>query len=1411
MEFSPPGWLQKVKPTILALHQIVHSNISSLKYLFHHMSSSSSSSSSNKGKSKASEKHIEYYEASRREKIRSSCQSKIPINSASKQHQVDEHNTAIFSDFEPYDAAPNYLFAREYKSGNDSLEDEEYDEGLYDFVDYEEFIPVPLPLIDSDDSTESSDSDGHSEDLQSEEMSVEEDIPLLDKSTYYKPKSNYNFNIRETILDEWRRVQRAIDQGLPFDSERSVIPHEECTTKKDFAETLLMYFDSNSTTIQQRTRLLQILSNSLGPFVDLPFVTTLQGAPPVYKQMLAYCTQGTSTFQFACCPQQGCCVFVGNNKNLKRCPHCRAARYSPCTREPCKSSLDVELAEDQCTHTNRKPEKVIRYRSMLLLFHSLLCTPNFLDLLNYKYHAPTEDDEITRLPDYQFCDILDGSTAKGNLKDMHEKYLHYCESKRLDPAQIREVPILLSHFYDGIQLYKKKVMNFWPLLIQILTLPPTFRSKKGVGIFTIGLFTGISGSKSDDFLLTECFAHELHLLNKGVAMNANGIQCFLQVRVIAHQMDTKGYEKVMKCQSTSTALTGCPMCYSCCGRTHPGFGQGTYFINHRINLVENHQLRLYGSGLEVCDWERDQVNILPQTLAERKMQTENFHQYDLRNFQMSDIRQPKIADFDHLRESACPHLSADKPYSTQKRIDDIYEFGVWYHDTLQYGRTAFNRYLSYQNCELREQIPHVRKSNNWYMRNGLLAEQYAEEHDGKRSAFSGIKGLWFASTLEYAKYDDTYWCTMHVLKNIYLSLFSSLTGKKGRDQSPAFKKYCKINHMFYTLFEGNDKLPAWGLDKDNQQRADAYLNAILLPSGYSNCIQVTDAFQHPERTNSHACKMLLMVLLPYVLDRTDLGGEYKIFFHMLAEDLIDMYRPNISEENIEDIHNRILETVCIHEGMFPPYECTFSWHQLIDLPHMIRKLSTLEGWTGFWGEKHLGILKRQCPGGGASNDATIMNRIIRLETAHTTAAFSTPSESDSPQIRAFRDSCFDRRFMSSKNDDEYTYTFHRITPVDEIRYTGKPTPQNLSDFESQKLLLLMIDEIRRQSRNRAHALEQSGLFRLHISYTEYFYLVDVYKDYSFQEFVQFLYNRIIVENVDLHVLNLQDFVFSQNNQPLNGLSCKRGAMLIEDVKAVYEKFLSSSDILTMHIHKKCSIFGVDFRSRGFQYRERHCNKVFVAADKQGPKKENTKTVNILCPENVLRDNWHTRANYSSWCKYRLPDLNDKEVYFGIHQKKICFSYAHINSFHTLQFSTEPLLQGLVIASVTSRSATFAVDTKTGLRNSYPIILTKDELSFNKRCPRFVCCKDIIPTPLAVVGIVPAIRNENGRLSLEKPWANLTKVTKHGTLTKYFSSEPSTNVSKLHLIDLFPYNDCIHQHSSMYTYYVHEVKTDLFPN
>ena len=294
-------------------------------------------------------------------------------------------------------------------------------------------------------------------------------------------------------------------------------------TKLEAHTAIISTFDKFALKNETREGILSLLK-LLHPEDSLPKDT---------KHLLSY-NEGKH-YKIDCC---SCCevVYVGLYKDAERCPieHCKAPRY---TEDP----------------RNRTSVMQVNYRSLTLIICDLLQTPNFYTALMTK-HSYSETEGFVH-------DITDGPAAKRHKDAMHAKFDEF-KTKRVG-QEVKEVSLLLSVYYDGGQLFKRRTTSAWPLMVSILSLPPPLRIARGKGLFMLSLYTGKTKTSAERFVI-EQFVNELNFLDEGFAVSINGVDYFIQARLIVHSYDSREVEGML-CVQGAGSYSGCSLCRMCKG------------------------------------------------------------------------------------------------------------------------------------------------------------------------------------------------------------------------------------------------------------------------------------------------------------------------------------------------------------------------------------------------------------------------------------------------------------------------------------------------------------------------------------------------------------------------------------------------------------------------------------------------------------------------------------------------------------------------------------------------------------------------------------------------------------------------------------------------------------------------------
>jgi hypothetical protein len=84
-------------------------------------------------------------------------------------------------------------------------------------------------------------------------------------------------------------------------------------------------------------------------------------------------------------------------------------------------------------------------------------------------------------------------------------------------------------------------------------------------------------------------------------------------------------------------------------------------------------------------------------------------------------------------------------------------------------------------------------------------------------------------------------------------------------------------------------------------------------------------------------------------------------------------------EDLISLKKKVIETVCMHEALFPESEALFPIHQIIDIVHHLEVFGPLKGsWTLF-GERAISKIKAFVPQGGHAYNNTAFNGYLQFE------------------------------------------------------------------------------------------------------------------------------------------------------------------------------------------------------------------------------------------------------------------------------------------------------------------------------------------------------------------------------------------------------------------------------------------------
>jgi len=109
---------------------------------------------------------------------------------------------------------------------------------------------------------------------------------------------------------------------------------------------------------------------------------------------------------------------------------------------------------------------------------------------------------------------------------------------------------------------------------------------------------------------------------------------------------------------------------------------------------------------------------------------------------------------------------------------------------------------------------------------------------------------------------------------------------------------------------------------------------------------------------------------------TNYPYAYLLYYCMFSKLISDLLAPVVDGDEIENLHNRVIEMVCLHEGLFPVSETHMVFHQLIDIPYFMKEFGPLRGWWTLPSERAISSIKQNLNRG---NNRKYYRRVYRRE------------------------------------------------------------------------------------------------------------------------------------------------------------------------------------------------------------------------------------------------------------------------------------------------------------------------------------------------------------------------------------------------------------------------------------------------
>ena len=1115
-----------------------------------------------------------------------------------------------------------------------------------------------------------------------------------------------NFNINKVVQFYEKKITSNDFNRIRDDKTLLSNEPDNFITKGTFSRRLLQWFEENVVSQNGQRDLLNIMHNAFGRTINLP-VKMMQQKPTqnddknsnssvssiellnkstVLSSIQEYDGAITRFFAFHQCLND-CTVFIGDNYRSFECPECKSLRFRPCVRLNCE-----KRGLPYCEHLlqiDGVPFKQLFYRPIRLLILDLVRTEWFVKALKYKRK------DFRQYYHYDNSTSENGIIADKNLQEMNNQFESW---KKKDQRRLNyeSVNILLSEFYDGVQLFKRRTKDFNCLITGILNLPPTYRGKEGISNFITAVYEG-KHKFAEQVLFSDLYVEELQTLLHGIEFEWNGKFYFIQARLILHIMDTKAAEGVFKFQNCGNSTQGCPSCQLISG-VHDG--SKCIYPGHRYTLPINHFLRPIGQSNKCC----------PEGFySENKW-------FSMETFPAGNVTVSSIPDLYKTHKNRqdlefC--LPCDGNEVRQQQLMNMYSKKdseselLWYHtgdfslENIRHAKSGLKRILFYRHYDLREYQQYNRYPYALYLEDANKAEQLnadREETTKKRKAskpkgVKGLKGVWPFASYPIADISNHSGPPgIHAITGCVRMLLDIILGeyilkppksKKGIpikdceesgldlnsdnvDVTTSDDEYSIVSDdssvgvastkvpgiVMYTPDYRPKKVTTYSAKKHDINQVTYWLRCVLLPKGMNDDswdikLNSIGSLKMNQKLKVISCYWDLILLGCPSID-----ASYKLFYRMVAADLTQMQSFKFTLAEVDHLQKCILETISTWEGALPTKTLHYKVHQLVDLPSSLKNFGSLFNAAEWSGERMVGLAKDhklKSNTGGCSFGNTVMRKQVRRE-------MRKMNEFYSQAVNEKNSSAPNGKHLQLKNGElifnDFPFKLHR----------NKEKSAKLSHYEVEHLVDLLLYEIEKRE--------------------------EKFKTESV------LYNLIQVHRKKGKTITnvLIDASQQKSVGKFNELEILVATTLLNNAI----KFYGSA-----------CIYGLEFNSRGCDYRQIKLPNTHSFGVQPGAKAYDIRRDNVL--------NWDAKASYSSWC-----------MFFGFEEKR---KFGQLNGFFEIKIG-DPAIDGLLVASVTSREYE--------ITDHICFVEEKHSLDVNQV---FVSLQDICPT---LIGVCPFNR-QGGRL------------------------------------------------------------------
>jgi len=1052
-----------------------------------------------------------------------------------------------------------------------------------------------------------------------------------------------------------------------------------------------------------------------------------------------------------------------------------------------------------CGHnpeTSRTPHSTIRYRPLIitLLTKQVVKHPAFVKLCKFKNTNVVPP--IPNATDHGYIvDFLHGHVARKQLKLMKDNYEKNIGDRIIDESY-EELSLLLGQFYDGAQVFKRRVTTFWPLVVQILNLPPNLRGKLGIGTFILSIISVDNYKKNgvEQFFYRDCLIAELEELEKGIKIEClDGRKYFLQARIVMHCLDSPALSKTMRIQGKG-ANVGCTLCLSFRATRREVLKKSSLY-DHRRMLDYDHILRSFGQSRKCCPADYYQVRE-PEPL-------ETDGRYKALMLPYQDPKQSQL--FKTWCLVANPNDPFPVPTGVVESIKRLLTSNPppfkCYSKCFKAKNfmSLFGNYMYFAHANYMKRVEYNRVSNNTYLYHAREFHRKVENKSfditNQAQHVNGVREAWEFARLSYTDFQrHVCWDPFHVFMDVCGNILHNLAGKRLTSKSITIFRNTACHLSLWLSCprtrsqHGIPSSPAYVLSIDAKNRADAYMACLLLPQGTKQDYNVLHPFGRMGYLKGHAKILIMTAYIDYLLyGATHLPKEYKNGLSLYGWNMSRLLSPVLQIKDSEHeaaIRNEIIECICILEGLFPESEAMFPKHQILDLVSQLKQFGPIKGWWALYGERAIGSLKQFVPKGGRNYTLSTFLQYIDFENSTNEKFFVNIDRilrlpADSAEYTEEGEAAICEQ-LNVDRDGEFRYDGF-------ITYLSSPmhgSTFEITQYDMEKLLSTILEEITKRCISHWQAMSLSPLY----------YMIEYYCKYiapggrARAEILLFLW--WVKEDMTKWEHTYQDQIDERDMNDLDHAEIEEAftrRSIFRSCLVVAKALLS----LKVEMFKKATILGTKLVSRGFHCRESKKDKRFGYGKQE-------KVYMVQNDKNILRNNWNETLQYSCWCKLTttkpIPNFIRKSPenrsYGHFYRTDVALGkrlslYAQINCFFAILIPDRMVAQ-IALASVTCREYT-ATGGDTTFRNLYEIDV-HDPRSFNADI-RFVPISHILPTVVAVAGL-----KKEHKVNAYLPIRVLKRSDEKHLYAHSFPEAAATDIEKLllmnvtrnHAEDLFSY-------------------------